>query len=49
MWVCVGLVYFLMYIYTQNNYEISLRLERLEVLDDRDIFALNGGGNGVYV
>jgi hypothetical protein len=38
-----------MYIYAQNNYEISLRLERLEVLDDTDIFALNVGGNGAYV
>jgi len=38
-----------MYIYAQNNYEISLRLERLEVLDDMDISALNGGGNDGYV
>jgi len=45
----VNLVYFLMYIYAQNNYEISFQLECLEVLDDTDIFALNGGGNGVYV
>ena len=49
MRVCENLVYFLMYIYAQNNYEISLRLERLEVLDDRDISALNDGGNDGYV
>ena len=45
----MNLVYFLMYIYAQNNYEISLRLERLEVLDDTDIFALNGGGNFLFL
>jgi hypothetical protein len=31
--------------YNSNVYEVSLRSERLEVLPDTDISALNGGGN----